>query len=349
MPTRAGAWSFGGLALLVTLTAAGCDADPTASGRPLRSEIVLDLSTILGAASGQQQAVRTLVARAELDIDGHGEARDIGGGQTQVPFPVSLRPGTHDFEARVLSNTGVVLARGSAPGVAVSAEGFEVPIRLEAVTGVLFVTPADVAVGGSVSQTIRLENRGIRDLWVTVGPLAPPDDRCDDQIPCVSVFGFQGSIPIGPGRSHSLSAHAGPVGGTTFSLRLTASEDVGVPSEIGFVDLPITVTEPGVGTVEVALTIQGDAVAGATVILVGPLTLAITTNAAGEATFTDVPLGTWTVRAPGYDVQATTTLSYGGEVASVVLNAFVAPSPSPRRVQGPGRTVADPPVTGSGR
>lgn len=304
----------GALPLLVSLIAGGCGVVPTEGDGPFRSEVVVDLSAILGRADDQQQpTLRSVIARVALEVDGNREVQDITGDQTQVAFPVSIAPGTHDFEAQVLSNTDVVLAVGSAPGVSVTAEGFEVPLELSAVRGVLFVRPGEVSVGGSVSRTLVLENRGSEDLGVIVGPFSPPDDTCDDPIPCVLVFGFEGTVSLPPGRSRELSLHAGSAGPAEFSLRLTAED-------VGFVDLPVTVTAPGAGRVEVRLTIEGDPVEGTAVTLQGPSTLNDSTDASGSAVFTDIPLGSWTVFIPEFDVERTATLFYGGDVAFVSVN-----------------------------
>lgn len=313
MRTRSRMRFLGALPLLVFLTAVGCGVGPTAGDGPVSSEVVLDLSAILGDPADQRQStLRSVIARVALDIDGNREIQDITGDETQVTFPVSIAPGTHDFTAQVLSNTDVVLAEGSARGVSVTAEGFEVPLELSAVSGVLFVRPGEVAVGGSVVRALLLENRGSQDLSVIVGPFSPPDDTCFSEIPCLSVFGFDGTVSLAPGGSRELSLHAGSAGPAEFSLRLTADD-------VGFVDLPVTVTAPGTGRLEVRLTRGPEPVSKAAVTLQVPDPVTVFTDDNGEAVFTDVPLGSWTVFVPDFDIERTATLFYGGDVAVVLI------------------------------
>lgn len=303
--------------ILLAMVPSSC-GQPTGVGR-VESEVVVDLSALLGTASARQ-ALLSIVASAELDVDGQSQAPvGVTGEEPQASFPVQLDVGEHDFEARVLSNTGAVLYMGRNDGFPVTDDGFQVPIQMSPVSGVLFVTPGEIGVGGSTVGTIGLENRGSRDLRVTVGPLTPPATSCGDETACLFLFGFEGPVLVRAGATREIAVHAGSGDQASFSLRLTATDEQDA-APLGFVDLPLTVLSPGLGTIDVLFTIDGSPVPGTTVNLTGSQAFSSSTDASGRARFTDVPLGPWTITVPQFGVQRTATLFYGGHVASVFIN-----------------------------
>lgn len=157
-------------------------------------------------------------------------------------FPVTVERGNVNFLVEVVSNNEMVLYRGSTT-TEVRADGFTVPIVVQAVAPILQVCPDQVVLepgsqccraffaGNGFGGTFDVVNVGTDTLvWHAVAP------SCDNE-PC---FGFdpkEGELLAG--RRVSVI-----IGANTARLTVSTTLPIRIESQTGFVELPVQVPPP---------------------------------------------------------------------------------------------------------
>lgn len=214
----------------------GCDETPTAIERTVQSEIAVDVGTLRAAARHTQEACVSPLREIHLTVamaNGRQEVltRTLEAEPSVETFPVTVERGNVNFLVEVVSNNEMVLYRGSTT-TEVRADGFTVPIVVEAVAPILQVCPEEVVLeprsqccsgflaGNGFGGTFDVVNVGTDTLaWRAVAP------SCDNE-PC---FGFDPEWgELLAGRRVSVI-----IGANTARLTVPTTLPIRIESQIG--------------------------------------------------------------------------------------------------------------------
>ena len=250
------------LALLGALAVAGvsCGRDnPSAPASAVNSNVRIDL----GLAQGLEC---TVFETASLSVNGRPERTKQLESTGTVTFEnVSVEVGSVTFEVSILSNSGSFLLRGTEV-TTVSQDGFEVPVPLDPMAGILVLDTCSVSLSArnDFRSSVQVRNVGSAVLRWTTDGLATPLEFSPD------------TGTLGPGETATLEVsfpiEAGvPTDDTTFSVgvdqqnltgSLMGNLDLQVPTagseQIGFDGIPPGTMDPVVtvatGTVSTSAT-----------------------------------------------------------------------------------------------
>lgn len=157
------------LGMLATLLTSCGRNNPSAPIAEVRSDVRIDL--------GLSQALEcTVYESAALDVNGRSERTQPLDATGRVTFEnVTVETGTVTFEINVLSNGDAVLVAGSET-TTVRRDGFEVPVRLDPVAGILVLDTCSLVLlpENGFRGSVQVQNIGSVPLqWTALGQGTP--------------------------------------------------------------------------------------------------------------------------------------------------------------------------------